>query len=257
MLSNLKIENVAVIEKAAIDFENGLNILTGETGAGKSIVIDSINAVLGERTTKELVRTGAQSAKVTAFFELINENTASVLRELDIEPEDDGSLLVSRTITADGRSSCRINGQPATASMLKRLGAELITICGQHDSQKLLQKENHLKYVDFLSGIENELQKYSELYHKMQSAKRSLDEIRKNDGDKQQRMEFLKYQIDELENADIQIGEKEELDKEKEKSETKKKLPQIFIRPITLSAETRIRRDFRIRCIISAVFWLS
>ncbi|MCM1392718.1 MAG: AAA family ATPase, partial [Ruminococcus sp.] len=134
MLTNLKIENVAVIESANITFDDELNILTGETGAGKSIVIDSINAILGERTSKELVRDGASNAKVTAFFEDISDTVKASLEELEIDCEDDNSLLITRTITADGRSSCRVNGQPITVSMLKKIGVDLITICGQHDS---------------------------------------------------------------------------------------------------------------------------
>ena len=119
MLTNLKIENVAVIEKADITFDNGLNILTGETGAGKSIVIDAINAVVGERTSKQLVRDGAQTAKVSAFFENVSDGVNNILNEIEIEPEADGSLLISRSVGADGRSSCRINGQPAFSSPLK------------------------------------------------------------------------------------------------------------------------------------------
>ena len=143
MLSDLKIENVAVIEKAEIGFENGLNIMTGETGAGKSIVIDAINAVLGERTSKDLVRTGTKTAKITAFFEDISDAAVNVLNDLEIECEPDRSLLINRAITADGRSTCRINGQTVTVTMLRKLGRELITICGQHDSQHLLVKERN------------------------------------------------------------------------------------------------------------------
>ena len=160
MLTDLKIENVAVIKKANIFFESGLNILTGETGAGKSIVIDSINAVLGERTSKDLVRNGEKGAKVTAFFENISQNVKDILTELDIEQEDDGTLLVSRTVTTDGRSTCKVNGQPVTATMLRRLGRELITICGQHDSQKLLQSESHLGYIDALANCGGLLEEY-------------------------------------------------------------------------------------------------
>ena len=124
MLSNLKIENVAVIEQAEIDFEKGLNIMTGETGAGKSIVIDAINAVLGERTSKDIVRTGTSAAKVSAYFENVSDAARRALGELEIESEPDGSLLINRTITADGRSTCRVNGQTVTVSMLRKLGRE-------------------------------------------------------------------------------------------------------------------------------------
>ena len=134
MLTDLQIENVAVIQKAHIAFGGGLNILSGETGAGKSIIIDALNTVLGERTSKDVVRTGESTAKVTAFFEDVGDRVNEVLAELELDAEDDGSLLVSRPIGADGRTSCRVTGQSVTVSMLRRLGRELLTICGQHDS---------------------------------------------------------------------------------------------------------------------------
>ena len=217
MLTDLKIENVAVIKKADIFFENGLNILTGETGAGKSIVIDSINAVLGERTSKELVRDGEKSAKVTAFFEYISQNVKNVLDELDVEQEDDGTLLISRTVTSDGRSSCKVNGQPVTATMLKRIGRELITICGQHDSQKLLQSESHLGYIDALANCGGLLEEYRVLYKKMQSLKKELSALDTDEADKKNRLDFLQYQINELESADITVGEIENLKAQKAK----------------------------------------
>ncbi len=224
MLSELKINNVAVIEKAEIAFENGLNILTGETGAGKSIIIDSLNAVLGERTSKDLVRDGAQNAKVSAFFEYIPKSAKEILDEFEIESEDDASLLVSRTITADGRSSCRINGQPVTVSMLKAVGRELITICGQHDSQHLLQKESHLGYIDYLAGTQDDLKEYKEVYHNLLSKEKELSSINQSETDKQQRLEFLSYQINELQNADITVGEKEELTAKKHKIQNREKI---------------------------------
>ena len=224
MLTNLRIENVAVIEKVSISFEKGLNILTGETGAGKSIVIDAINAVLGERTTKQIVRNGADSAKVTAYFDFIGENVIYVLKSLDIEPEEDGSLLINRVITADGRSTCRINGQPVTVSMLRQVGNELISICGQHDSQKLLQSENHIVYIDSLGGTSELLEDYRTVYTKACEIKKELDSLKRNDSDNRQRLDFLKYQIDELERADIQIGEKEKLNGEKRKIKDREKI---------------------------------
>ena len=150
MLSSLKIENVAVIEKAEILFGQGLNILTGETGAGKSIVIDSINAILGERTSRELVRNGTDKAKVTALFEDVSDSVIQKLDEYDIDC-DDNSLLITRIITTDGRNTCKINGHSVTVSMLKSIGRDLITICGQHDSQHLLIKEKHMEYIDSIA----------------------------------------------------------------------------------------------------------
>ncbi|MCM1363550.1 MAG: DNA repair protein RecN [Faecalibacterium sp.] len=224
MLTNLKIENVAVIESANITFDDELNILTGETGAGKSIVIDSINAILGERTSKELVRDGASNAKVTAFFEDISDTVKASLEELEIDCEDDNSLLITRTITADGRSSCRVNGQPITVSMLKKIGVDLITICGQHDSQKLLQKESHITYIDTLAGIDFLKDEYRMQYRKLIKLKRELLSIKQDESDKVQRLEFLKYQIDELQNANITIGERDELLAEKKKIQNREKI---------------------------------
>lgn len=224
MLTNLKIENVAVIQKANIFFENGLNILTGETGAGKSIVIDAINAILGERTSKELIRDGESSAKVTAFFENISEKVSKVLSELDLEAEEDGSLLISRTINIDGRSACKVNGQPITATMLKKLGRELITICGQHDSQSLLQRESHLGYIDFLANSQGLLEEYRALYGKMRRLKKEISELETHENDKKNRLDYLSYQINELESADISVGERERLKNEKSRIQNREKI---------------------------------
>lgn len=234
MLTNLKIENVAVIEKAEINFERGLNIFTGETGAGKSIVIDSINAVLGERTSKELVRDGEARAKVTAFFENISKSVLDTLNELDIDPEDDGSLLITRTLSSDGRTSCRINGQPATVSMLRTLGRELITICGQHDSQRLLEKENHIKYIDTLARLDELLSQYVVKYKEYCEKKREFSQLRKFEEDKQQRLEFLEYQINELNSAQITVGEKEELLQKKRLIENREKITGLLYKIKTL-----------------------
>lgn len=224
MLTNLKIENVAVIEKANITFENGLNIMTGETGAGKSIVIDSINAVLGERTSKELIRTGETAAKVTAFFENIPKSAAQVLAELDIDDEGDGSLLISRVVSLDGKSSCKVNGQPVTATMLRRLSRELITICGQHDSQTLLQSESHLGYIDALADCSGLILQYRELYHEMKKLKKELKALSVSEADKQSRLDFLSYRINELESANITPGERESLRAQKAKIQNREKI---------------------------------
>ncbi len=224
MLSNLKIENVAVIEKAEIDFEKGLNIMTGETGAGKSIVIDAINAVLGERTSKDIVRTGTSAAKVSAYFENISDAARRVISELELDAEADGSLLINRTITADGRSTCRVNGQAVTVSMLKKLGRELITICGQHDSQHLLQKETHIEYIDFLADIGDTLEKYKGVYSAVVKKKKELRAFEKSLNDKDERREYLSYRISEIEQAKIVPGEKARLTEEKKKLQNKEKL---------------------------------
>lgn len=224
MLLSLKIENIAVIEQAEIFFEEGLNVLTGETGAGKSIVIDSINAVLGERTSRDLIRDSADKGRVTAFFENVSDEVMKKLREYEIDCEDDRSLLITRVISSDGRSSSKINGCNVTATMLKNIGRDLISICGQHDSQYLLSKDYHLKFIDDIADSDELLGEYLEIYEKIRTATKKLRKLRNTDFDKEQRLDFLKYQINELESANIRIGEKEELKKEKRKIQSKEKI---------------------------------
>ena len=225
MLSSLKIENVAVIEKAEILFGRGLNILTGETGAGKSIVIDSINAILGERTSRELVRDGADKAKVTAVFDDVPPSVLQKLEEYDIDC-DDSSFLISRVISLDGRNICKINGQTVTVSMLKTIGRDLITICGQHDSQHLLLKEKHLDYIDSIADCGEYFDAYSEVFSEIKAVRKQLKSLIKNEDDKERKLEYLKFQIDELSNANIKIGERETLTEEKKKYQNKEKILQ-------------------------------
>lgn len=215
MLTSLQIENIAVIEKAEITFDKGLNVLTGETGAGKSIIIDSINAVLGERTTRELVRTGAPVAKVSALFFGLSHAAEQVLKSLDLEPEEDGSLLIQRSISSDGRSACRINGQTATVSMLRQLGSELINIHGQHDSQSLLSSEKHIGFIDALAQDEELLVEYRGLYAAYVKIRRALNELQMDEEEKLRKIDLLRFQIDELEAANLQIGERETLTQER------------------------------------------
>lgn len=215
MLTSLQIENIAVIEKAEITFDRGLNVLTGETGAGKSIIIDSINAVLGERTSRELVRSGASSAKVSALFFDLSRNAKQVLQSFGLEPEEDGSLLIQRAIGADGRSVCRINGKTATVSMLRQLGAELINIHGQHDSQSLLSPDKHIHFIDALAQDGALLEKYHALYEKYVKIRRALNDLQMDEEEKLHRTDLLRFQIDELEAADLQVGERERLNQER------------------------------------------
>ena len=224
MLSSLKIENVAVIEKAEILFGRGLNILTGETGAGKSIVIDSINAILGERTSRELIRDGADKAKVTAFFEDIPAPVIEKLQEYDIDCEDDNSLLITRIITTDGRSNCKINGHSVTATMLKNIGRDLITICGQHDSQHLLLKEKHMEYIDSIADCGELFESYSEVFSQIKAVRKQLKNLLKNESDKEQKLEYLKFQIDELSGANIKVGERDSLIEDKKRYQNKEKI---------------------------------
>ena len=210
MLTSLKIENVAVIESAAIEFGCGLNVLTGETGAGKSIVIDSINAVLGERTSRELIRTGADSAKVYAVFEDVDSRVKAFLSEQDIDC-DDGVLIISRTLNRDGKNSCRINGFPVTVSMLKSVGGQLIDIHGQHDNQALLSPEKHCSFIDNYAGDGQLIEEYRAAYEELCRVRAALRAMNTSEQDKIHRIDLLTYQIDELEKADIQIGERQEL----------------------------------------------
>lgn len=216
MLCQLFINNIAVIEKASIEFENGFTVLTGETGAGKSIIIDAIHAVLGERTSKELVRTGTDAASVSALFTGLTEDARKKLQELSVPPEDDGSLLIQREIRLEGRSLCKINGAPATVSMLRELGPLLINIHGQHESYELLSPEVHMTYVDRFGGLEALLSEYQESYHRLREIQRKLEAFHTDEGEKARRVDLLRYQIEELEAAGIQLGEREELNRQRE-----------------------------------------
>lgn len=210
MLTSLKIENVAIIESAAIEFGCGLNVLTGETGAGKSIVIDSINAILGERTSRDIIRTGAQSAKVYAVFEDVNERVRNFLDENGIDCED-GVLIINRTLSREGKNVCRINGAPVTVSMLREIGGELIDIHGQHDNQSLLSPEKHCGFVDSFAGNADLIADYREKYGRLCEIRSKLKKLTTDESSKSQRIDFLTYQIDELEKAEITIGERDEL----------------------------------------------
>ncbi len=209
MLSNLQIENIAVIKSASIDFENGFNVMTGETGAGKSIVIDSLNAILGERTSRELIRSGADSASVCAEFQNVGDNVKNELEKLGIEK--DNTLIVSRKLTPDGKNVCRINGMPATVSMLKALGVQLVNIHGQLDNQSLLSPETHCSFIDKLAGSGRELNVFKELYSLYTKKKNELKSLNTDVNEKNRRLDILNYQIEEIQKADIRPGEKDEL----------------------------------------------
>lgn len=209
MLSNLQIENIAVIKSASIDFENGFNVMTGETGAGKSIVIDSLNAILGERTSRELIRSGADSASVCAEFQNVGDNVKNELEKLGIEKDD--TLIVSRKLTPDGKNVCRINGMPATVSMLKALGVQLVNIHGQLDNQSLLSPETHCSFIDKLAGGGRELKEFKELYSLYIKKENELKSLNTDVNEKNRRLDILNYQIEEIQKADIRPGEKDEL----------------------------------------------
>ncbi len=215
MLLSLKIENIAIIENADIEFDAGLNVLTGETGAGKSIIIDSINAVLGERTSRELIRTGAQAAKVSAMYSDAGLRVNAKLVEFDIEPQADGSLLLQRSISLDGRNVCRINGSPATVSMLKSIGGELINIHGQHDNQALLSPEGHYIFIDAIAENGELFYQYKNAYALLRSLEKELKNITIDEAEKSRRLDLLNYQISELEAAGLRVGEQNELNTRK------------------------------------------
>lgn len=227
MLSSLKIENVAVIEKAEIVFDSGLNILTGETGAGKSIVIDSINAVLGDRVSREIVRHGAEKAVVTAVFTDVEKQVRDKLSEMGIE-SDDGVVIITRTISSDSRSNCKINGNTVTVSMLRTIGSDLITICGQHDSQHLLQKERHAFFVDSIADCADLLLSYRETFAEIKAVRKELKKLLESEDTKQQRMDFLSFQIKELSDANLTVGEKKRLLDEKKMFQNRERLVNIL-----------------------------
>ena len=210
MLSILQIENVAVIQKAEVHFEPGLNVLTGETGAGKSILIDSINAILGNRTSKDLVRTGAAKAVIRAAFEQVPPAVLDKLEQSGYERSE--ALLLSREITAEGKSSCRINGMPATAAVLRELCGGLININGQHDSVGLLNPAHHLGILDDYAQNRTVFQEYYALYRELVRVKRELDALITDEAEKQRKIDLLQYQVQEIEDAGLTAGEEQTLE---------------------------------------------
>lgn len=210
MLSSLQIENVAVIQKAEVHFEPGLNVLTGETGAGKSILIDSINAILGNRTSKDLVRTGASKAVIRAAFEQVPSAVLDKLEQSGYERSE--ALLLSREITAEGKSSCRINGMPAIAAVLRDLCGGLININGQHDSVGLLNPAHHLGILDDYAQNRTVFQEYYTLYRKLVQVKRELDALITDETEKQRKIDLLQYQVQEIEDAGLTAGEEQTLE---------------------------------------------
>ena len=210
MLSSLQIENVAVIQKANVHFEKGLNVLTGETGAGKSILIDSINAILGNRTSKDLVRTGAAKAVIRAAFENVPPAVLDSLEKAGYERSE--ALLLSREITAEGKSTCRINGMPATAAILRELCGGLININGQHDSVGLLNPAHHESILDAYAQNRTEYQEYYAVYRELVKIKRELDAQITDESEKQRRIDLLSYRVQEIEDATLTAGEEQTLE---------------------------------------------
>ena len=211
MLSELNIQNIAVIESADLSFENGFNVLSGETGAGKSIIIDALSAVLGERTSRELIRTGADHASVSAVFTDLPPEVDGLLAEMGLPPLEGGELAVSRTLYAEGRNNCRLNGAPVSVAMLKRLGTLLISIHGQHDSQALLDPETHFRFLDEMGDHDELLATYREHYEEFVKLYRKYKQLSTDEESLLRRIDFLKFEIAEIEAADIRVGEYDEL----------------------------------------------
>ena len=211
MLKYLHIENIAVIESSDIEFSEGFNVLTGETGAGKSIVIDAINAVLGERTSKDLIRAGCDSASVSALFGQLDDDTVKALTEYDLSPDEDGNLLITRKLSLNGKGIIKINGKPFTASVLKAIAGGLINIHGQHDNQALLNPDTHSGYIDALAENQKEKAEYYKEFKNVNKIRKELEALECDEDEKQRKTELLKYQIKELTEADIKIGEIAEL----------------------------------------------
>lgn len=213
MLKYLHIENIAVIEHNEIEFSDGFNVLTGETGAGKSIVIDAINAVLGERTSKDLIRTGCDSAEVSAVFGNISKQNIDYLSDYDIAPDEDGNIIITRKLSLSGKGFIKINGKPSTAGTLKDISAYLINIHGQHDNQALLNPEKHCGFLDAVAENSDLIEEYYHEFRELNRIRKVLNSIQLDTEEKERKTELLKYQINELETADIKIGETEELRK--------------------------------------------
>lgn len=224
MLKSLQIENIATIEKLSVDFSDGLNVLTGETGAGKSVLVDSINAVTGEKTSRDLIRTGETSACVTALFGDVSDAVILRLSDSGIPVEDDKTLLIQRRLYRDGKNACRINGMTVTVGMLRSIASLLINIHGQRDSQQLLDETYHLKFVDGFAEDGRLLEEYRSEYRSLCGIRAKLRALQTDEAEKARTADLLSYQINELENADIRPGEKKELDRKKSILENSQKI---------------------------------
>lgn len=208
MLQLLHIENIAIIERADISFERGFNALTGETGAGKSIVIDALGAVLGQRTSRDLIRTGAEKAFVSAVFDGVSADLPA-LSACAIAPEEDGTLLLQREVYADGKNVCRANGRPITVALLREIGGSLLNIHGQHDGAQLLDEQQHLTYLDRFGRTDGQREHYRALFAVMRETQGKIASLKMDEAEKARRVDSLRHQIEELERAELQQGEEE------------------------------------------------
>ena len=227
MLSVLKIRNIAIIENAEIEFNKGFNVLTGETGAGKSIILDSINAVLGFRTSRELIRTGETEAEVTALFSFVGEKTIGKLNELGLPQNDDNSLLITRTITHD-KNVCRVNNSLTSVSALREIGNTLISIHGQQDNRELLDSETHIGYLDAVAENNSILSDYNSVYNEFCKITSQIKLLMTDEAEKARQIDILSFQIDELKKAEITVGEWEELKNKRTEIQNIEKISEGF-----------------------------
>ena len=214
MLNSLYIENIAVIEKTNIDFTKGFNVLTGETGAGKSIIIGSINALLGGRISKDIIRSGADTAFVSGSFSVTNPQVYSLLEQYGFECDRDDRLILQRKLTANGKSSCRINGRPANLAVLKEITAHLVNVHGQHESYSLMSPEKHIEYIDSIGELDSIKKEYRENLAILRDYRKRLKSAQTDDSQRERQIDLLRYQINEIEQAAPQEGEYEQLTEE-------------------------------------------
>lgn len=229
MLTNLYIENIAVIEKSNIDFTRGLNVLTGETGAGKSIVIDAINAVLGKRSSRGIIRSGADSAFVSATFEELSPLALKKLSTLGYEAED-GTLILSRELSTSGKNTCRVNSRPATVAVLKEIGEYLINIHGQNDNLELMNPALHIVYIDALADIAEQLSAYRKLYRELRAVEEELSSADTDEAERLRKIDLLSFQITEIEDADVTVGEYDALTAERNALQNREKIAKELMR---------------------------
>ncbi len=227
MLSSLYIQNLAVIEKAEFELKEGFNVFTGETGAGKTILINAMNAVSGGRIYKDIIRNGAEKAVITATFSGISEKKAKEIEEYGYELEDD-ELIVTRTITLEGKNICRINGQPATVSVLRDITQGMLDIYGQHDGRALLDAQEHIGFIDSYGALEGEIEGYKEIYDAMKNAARELKKAEEDEQDKDRLRDMLEYRINEISSANLREGEKDELIRQRDIIKNAEKLEGLF-----------------------------
>ena len=230
MLNLLHIENIAVIEQADIHFGTGFNVLTGETGAGKSIVIDAISAILGERTYRDVIRTGTDKACVSAVFSQVPELDWFAENRVEYDPEE---LLVQREVYADGKNVCRVNGRPVTVAILKKLGGQLVNIHGQHDSQQLFDEEYHLTYLDLFAKNQDLMQVYTDKYHAVTDVRHEIQRLSMDEGEKLRRVEALQYQIEEIRRAELTSGEDEALEARRKVLQNSEKLVDGLVKAVS------------------------